>query len=116
MWPSRSAYTRFCAGTEKSAAAARNESQSEARFRARIASAVGAGSRAVHASATAYPLPRSPGSSVGALAPTVANSDDTSLISGPWTVSRTRSSTSSSPRIPIVSVRTCIGTLSPSRT
>ena len=57
-----------------------------------------AATSAVHASATAYPLPRSPGSSVGALAPTVANSEDTSLISGPCTVSRTRSSTSSSPR------------------
>ena len=85
-------------------------------MRARIASAVGAGSRAVHASATAYPLPRSPGSSVGALAPTVANSVETSLISGPWTVSRTRISTSSSPRTLIVSVRTSIASVAPSRT
>ena len=81
-----------------------------------MASAVGAGSRAVHASATAYPLPRSPGSSVGALAPTVANSVDTSLMSGPWTVSRTRSSTSSAPRTSMVSVRTRSGSVAPSRT
>src|SRR5262245_47400168 len=55
MLPSTSAYTMFCAGTSKSAAAARNEVQSVALFSLNSASAVGPGSSAVQRSATACP-------------------------------------------------------------
>jgi hypothetical protein len=53
MLPSVSAYTRFGLGTANRAAASRNSVQFDAALNMKIASAVGLGVRAVHASATA---------------------------------------------------------------
>ena len=114
MCPSRSAYTMFWAGTAKSAAAARNSSQFDARLRPRIASAVGAGSSAVHLSATAKPLPGSGPAGASALAPTVLSSLDTSESSGPCAVSRMTSSKSSPSATSMVSVRIASGRKRPS--
>ncbi len=54
MWPSRSAYTRFCEGTSNSDAASRNAFQFCARLIAKIASAVRPGVSAVQCRATPY--------------------------------------------------------------
>ena len=57
MWPSRSAYTMFCAGTAKEDAASRKLVQSVAVSTSKIASAVVVGVSAVHASEIAGPVP-----------------------------------------------------------
>ena len=57
MWPSRSAYTMFCAGTANDETASRKLVQSVAVLRSKIASAVRDGVSAVQARDTAVELP-----------------------------------------------------------
>ena len=118
---------RFCAGTSKRDAAARNPAKSVAVFSAKIALAVVPPSSAVQRSETAY----SPG---GMLAPSPVPSGTTASVDpvagssaiavkssvrpdtiGPCTVERTSIVTSSPPATRNVSVRVSSGTSAPSR-
>ena len=115
MLPSVSAYTRFWLGTANFAAASRNSVQFEAASNSKIASAVGRGESAVHASATAYPFSRSGASEpTSALAPTLESSAETSESSGPCRVDRTVISFEDCPAMRITSSRSTSGTCLPS--
>src|SRR5215217_137413 len=113
MFPSTSAYTRFCAGTSNRAAAARNRSQPSAWSSAKIASAVRPGVRAVQASATSYVVPS--WSSPCGTRPASRTDGSTSERIGPCRVDRIVSGTSAPPRTRMVSVRVVSGSVPPSR-